>query len=413
MKKWISLICMLILLCVTVAQADTYYVHTENGKALTLRSVEDNSILLTIPYGTPVETDDLLSNDDIAYIHYNNKAGYVSWDDLAPLSVGEVAPAATAAPAAPVTQPAQPVSSVPEPAGALSIETIGAYIQYSQGGEQMTFVSGDPLPKVIVSADTRPAYWVINGIRYDFEFEIPRAFTLENVTEPLVIEAVQSGRAAQTQLTMEEIQAARTGETLLVKAINAKLCHIKASGYGAGGWMDQFDFTLDFKNRATEQMEQGGQVTVRCRANVPEGRRISYWKFDEMKIDFNTDVTQFIVHTLNESKIYEPVLGEYRATAKPTAKPTATPTPKPTATPTPVVKYRVDCHQCTFSGGGYTNATSGTVPAGTVLTFKGNMGMTSGNKWWVNGSHLTTVDANTITRTINQDTYVEWQVIIN
>lgn len=393
MKRLLTALFVLVLVFAAVgAQAETYYVHTQNGKALSLRSTEDNSILLTIPYGAAVETDDLLSNDDIAYIHYGNKAGYVSWDSLSKEPV-DGQPAATPAPA-----PQQPASQQPVPQNVgseLTIETVGASIQYDKNGAKYYTVSGAKLPQVIITAERKPAYWVINGIRYDFEFEVPRSFTLENVTENLVIEAVPDGQYSTTALSMDEIQARRTGEPLLARGINAKLCFIKPTGYGAGGWMDSFDFTDDFKNLATEQWEQGGQVTLRCRASVPDGRRVSYWKFDEMKIDFDTDVTQFIVHMLNVSKVYEPVFGA-------AAKKTATPAP---------VYYTVTCTQCTFSGGGYSNATSGKVPAGTVVTVSTSYNF-SLNKWYVNGSR-TSDGGRSITCTINQNTHFEWNTEIN
>ena len=392
MKRCLIALCILILAlsCVT-AQADVYYVRTQNGKALSLHSPDDNSILLTIPYGAAVEIDESLSNDDIAYVHYKKKAGYVSWESLSKEPVTEGSSQASAP--APAAQPAaQPAAASDE----IFIETVGAYIQYNQGGDTYSIISDKTLPKVIITAERRPEYWVINGIRYDFEFEIPLSFTLENVEESLVIEAVPAGRASSTLLSPEEIQEARTGEQLVVRGINAKLCHIKASGYGAGGWMNSFDFTEDFKNRATEQWEQGGQVTVRCKATIPNGKRIAYWKFDEMKIDFDTDVTQFIVRTLNVSKTYEPVFG---GTAK-------------KATPQPKTMYTISCTQCHFSGGGYSNAKSGTVPAGTTVVVTADIAGFSLNKWWINGSR-TSDGGPTISRTINANTHFEWNTEIN
>lgn len=48
-----------------------------------------------------------------------------------------------------------------------------------------------------------------------------------------------------------------------------------------------------------------------------------------------------------------------------TPAPTAAPTPRPTPAP---VYYTVTCHNCTFSGGGYSDASSGSVREGTTVT---------------------------------------------
>ena len=60
-------------------------------------------------------------------------------------------------------------------------------------------------------------------------------------------------------------------------------------------------------------------------------------------------------------------------TPRPTPRPTPKPTKKPTPTPTPVVEYyTITCYNCTFSGGGYSGATSGSVAKGTTVTIVGS-----------------------------------------
>ena len=51
----------------------------------------------------------------------------------------------------------------------------------------------------------------------------------------------------------------------------------------------------------------------------------------------------------------------------------------------PKQKYTVKCIGCTFSGGGYTNASSGEVEAGTQIKLTGSGPVSS---WTVNGSTL-------------------------
>lgn len=173
-----------------------------------------------------------------------------------------------------------------------------------------------------VSASYTPAYWVINGARYDFD-RIPSSFTVRKLTYPMVIEAVRKSGKAQTLLSNDELQAKRTGETLLATAKSSNLCHVRASGNGAGGWFNEFDFTDDFKNKATSKMEKGGRVTLRVRASIPEGKRISYWEFNDARLDFSRDVTEFLVTNLNETMEYQPIFGG-----------SATDSPNPTSRPT-------------------------------------------------------------------------------
>ncbi len=58
-------------------------------------------------------------------------------------------------------------------------------------------------------------------------------------------------------------------------------------------------------------------------------------------------------------------------TLAPTPAPTPKPTQRPTPTPTPVKKYSVTCKYCTFSGGGYSGASSGSVPENTTISLSG------------------------------------------
>ena len=55
--------------------------------------------------------------------------------------------------------------------------------------------------------------------------------------------------------------------------------------------------------------------------------------------------------------------------------------------PDPNAKYKVSCIGCTFSGGGYTNATTGFVRAGTYITVNmaGPRGFSYPDEWTVNG----------------------------
>ena len=326
---------LLLLGLVPVSFADTYYVYTENGKTLNLRSVVDNSVIGHIPYGTKLETDNNLSTEKAAYVTYKGVSGYVKWEFLVK---NPPKPRNTSSSSA--SQPPADFDPDSEDGwGDITIRVIGGNVAYRSSGEAFGAISYDEPVPLTVKADKKPAYWVINGVRYDFEPYIPSGFALDNAWQSMTIEAVPKGGKSETLLSKEEIQEARTDETLIVQTIRSKLCHLNAKDYGSGGWITQFDFTEDYTNRATKKKEQGGQMTFRVRATLNKNQKISYWLFDEAKLDFNTNVTQFVVRTLNTSKTYEPVISGSAAAEKPspTERPSATVT-RPTVTVAPTAR---------------------------------------------------------------------------
>ena len=411
-----------LMLIVLSAQAETYYVYTANGKSLNMRSAENNAVIGNIPNGTMLETDDLRSNETAAYVTWGGKSGFVKWQFLRkepPASKGSVQ---TASPAVQKPETVRMDNMLPTNGeGDVTIQAYGAYIEYtSKNSGKYSAVSFDKPVKVKVTADLPKGktidYWVIDGVRYDFKSKIPNSFTLDNVTDSMIVEAVAKGQSSQTILSASTIQEIRTGETLIVNTIHAKLCHVRDDLKGAGGWITSFDFTNDYSNRATKQWEDGGQVTVRVKATIPKGKKISYWKFNDVKIDFDKNVTEMIVHTLNVSKTYEPVFG--KTTTKKQGDPPTREDP---------AMYTVTCVNCVFSGGGYNNATSGTVPAGTRVTVTAKV--TEVSHWRINGSVLTKavnkivdgkkqpvkvdVNSSTISRDINKNTKFECFSVIN
>ena len=287
--------------------------------------------------------------------------------------------------AVPVAQPVNTGSAPQQTANqptSRAVTAVGASVQYATGsgratGEKYASVPVNGDTNVYITADVprgkKLAYWVINGVRYDFN-RVPKKFSIRHVTEALTIEAVYT--SSTTLLSPEKIQEGRTGAQLWVRTIHAKLCHITARDKGAGGWMKEFNFTDDYKNLATGQRELGGQVTARVQAVIPKNKKISYWKFNNMEIDFDTNVTEFIVRTLNVSMVYEPIFASVKQKEK-------TPDPVPDPDPQPVY-YNVTCTNCSFSGGGYSKARSGKVLAGTRITVQSDFSYVE--EWTVNGS---------------------------
>ncbi len=281
-------------------------------------------------------------------------------------------------------------------------------------GNQVDFTKAGQI-SFKVNADVTPAYWVINGARYDFD-QVPTVISVRDLNYSMTIEAVPRGAASETRLNAEALQAKRTGAPLIATSKSADLCFINAAGQGKGGWFREFDFTNDYQNLATNQTEQGGSITLRCRAYVAPDHKITAWEFNKVRLTFSSYVTEFIVSGLNETMEYHPL------------------------TEAVPVYYNITCDGCTFTGGGYTNATSGTVPAGTSVTF--NTKWLRVMYWNINGSTLTrkgqmqvdegywddreelwvevlvwkdadvNVADDSITRTINKDTTVKCQAVI-
>ena len=168
------------------------------------------------------------------------------------------------------------------------------------------------------------------------------------------------------------------------------MAHVDDNGKASGGYFTSFDFTEDFTNRATNQTEQGGCVTVKVSASIPEGMGVTFWRFSGARLNFNSDVTSFVVENLSDSMVYQP----YFYTK-----------------PTPVPAYMIRCTNCTFTGGGYINAQFGNVPYGTKITITpgGNcsIGLWSGNY------NTGEVEANPLTWTVKTNCIFKWHMVVN
>jgi len=105
-------------------------------------------------------------------------------------------------------------------------------------------------------------YWVINGAIYHLNMQ-QTSITFRDVTSHMTVECVLKGQSSRTA----EIHGHLEDDQLTVQTINAKMCFIKklsfATNAGAGGYFREFDFTQNYKNRATKKEEDGGRITVR------------------------------------------------------------------------------------------------------------------------------------------------------
>ena len=404
MKRLIALLLMIMLLVPALAaQAETWYVYTKNGKTLNLRDEFTSKVIGNIPYGTALEPDSSKSTEKSAYVTYGGVSGYVKWEFLQKDRPKSRA-SATATP--------RPVSGgVPYQAGSGSIPdqgpdesagfeitALGAYIQYANRknkaeGDKWETLHVTESDNIVITADIprgkKIDYWVINGVRYDFQSMV-KSIRLTKADCDFQFEVVYTKSESSTLISPQSIQDARTGEQLIIQGRHAQLCHIKTKTTGAGGWLNSFDFTEDYVNRATGAPESGGQVTAKVKAVIPKNQKVKGWKFNQTELYPNAGITYFVVRTLNVSMTYEPIFGAKKA-ANPqpkapgvTAPPVVPPTePAPTLHRT--VFYTVTCEGCTFSGGGYTNATSGKVPEGTQISVSTVYGG-GVSRWTVNGS---------------------------
>lgn len=218
-----------------------------------------------------------------------------------------------------------PAADVPAtvPDGEITVTAVGAKLKQlnekgratGASGTSLTFADGAAY--FTVEASGRPEYWVLNGVRYDFNKKV-RKIRIMGLHESLTLEAVPAGRQPET---LAAAGMARTGESCVITTKNASMCHFDENGKGAGGWFKEFDFTQDYQNRATGAAESGGQVTFRVKAADTSANRISFWYFNDSKWYFGSDVNSFDVRTLDRSMFYKPVFKAVSPTKKPTEPP--------------------------------------------------------------------------------------------
>ena len=369
-------------------------VSGKNSNKLTLKNIpgEMDGWLVYCVYSTKAEKEPT----DVAILRVTDRSGN-------PIN-GTGTPAPTPAPGS-----MDDNSTVLPANGELVLRTYGCHIQFVDGdgnakGESFTELNfGEPYYNsltrrnitngdvdVRITADVPRGrtveYWVINGVKYTFNTQV-KSFTRRDVTYGMTIEAVLDGASPRTLRT--EAAYAPIG-TLLVESKGARMSHVDERGKGAGRTFTELDFTHDYVNQATDATEPGGQVTVRVAAAIPEGMVVTFWRFNGARMNFNSDVTSFIAEDLQESMVYQAVFHTMT---------------------TPVPEYTITCKNCTFSGGGYTNAKSGTVPYGTRITIKPQGNSSLG--WW-SGTHRTDEVSNkSVTWIVKNNCSFEWHMIVN
>ena len=137
-------------------------------------------------------------------------------------------------------------------------------------------------------------YWVIDGIRYDFNVKVKR-FNVYGLDRSMTIEVVYKDAMPRT-LSHDK----GTG-TLIVRTTGAKMSFINEKKQNKGGYFTEFDFSGPFKNDATKSTEPGGSVTLR----VVGKNKPAVWYMNGVAFKFSSTVEHFVVWNLNRSMTYE------------------------------------------------------------------------------------------------------------
>lgn len=173
------------------------------------------------------------------------------------------------------------------------------------------------------------------------------------------------GETLSLDVTGNTVVEAVLRKELKVTVINAYLQLLDSKGNAKGNKVKEYVF----------EKAEGKKVSLYIHAEVPKNHVIDHWRINGVAHYFDKTVTGIKVFNLDTVSVYEVVLKK------------VAPTPKPAVAPTkaPVQKVSINCTNCTFSGGGYTNAKSGLVPKGTRITVTGTIEIGNPQYWEING----------------------------
>lgn len=93
----------------------------------------------------------------------------------------------------------------------------------------------------------------------------------------------------------------------VVKGINCHFQFFEGDRSPVGESFTEFDFEEAYTIPATGENHEGGTICVNVTADIPSGYEVDYWLINDVKYDFDADVTAFGVHDLDEYTVYEVV----------------------------------------------------------------------------------------------------------
>ncbi len=394
MKRWMRIAAAVLAFCLLVcaALAEPFYVKSDLEAPLSLRDAVTNDIIGQIPQGACLDPDAERSTDLFAWVEWDGLEGYVIWSGLT-----RVPP-----------EPADPLPATwtdlePDPA-VFALTAVNCVLQTADergraSGESFTEMMVRPEDDIVITAVIPKGksldYWVLNGVRYSFSSAV-KTIRMTAFDRAWTVEAVLKKTDPVTLRPEGERDPISEDGRLVVRVEGGELCHLRSGSTGGGGWIESFDFTYDYENRANGAEETGGRLNCKVRAAVPKGRKLLGWRFDGTEVYPGVAVRSFVVGGLDTAMTYAVILNQEPAAPEPT--------PEPTPTPEPMVS--VVCKGCVFTGGGYENAVTGQVPPGTEVTVRSIYQVQT---WSVNDAIVVNADGTwfsgqSFTRTVNRDT---------
>lgn len=187
--------------------------------------------------------------------------------------------------AEPAAAPAEQQQPEAEPIAQNKLVAVNARIN---GKAEVEFSgAGAFLAQAVLPEGMAVDHWEINGVpadnqgrRYSLDFTVDTSALIEAVLRP----------------------------ELKVTSINAVMRFVNERGRPEGPVFNEFIFEKDYYNEATEEVNEGGLITLHVEADVPRNYEIDYWKINGVPYFFDREVEEFIVVNLDETTVYEVVL---------------------------------------------------------------------------------------------------------
>lgn len=195
----------------------------------------------------------------------------------------------TACAAEPVAEPAAAPAEQQQPeAEPITQNKLVAVNARINGKAEVEFSgAGAFLAQAVLPEGMAVDHWEINGVpadnqgrRYSLDFTVDTSALIEAVLRP----------------------------ELKVTSINAVMRFVNERGRPEGPVFNEFIFEKDYYNEATEEVNEGGLITLHVEADVPRDYEIDYWKINGVPYFFDREVDEFIVVNLDETTVYEVVL---------------------------------------------------------------------------------------------------------
>lgn len=90
-------------------------------------------------------------------------------------------------------------------------------------------------------------------------------------------------------------------QTVIVKAVGAKVQYLDAGGAGAGESYTELDFTNDYVNPVTRKRAKGGTASFKVTADKPHSDQIDYWVINGVRYDFSATVKSITIKGITDN----------------------------------------------------------------------------------------------------------------